>query len=96
MRDQFWNYLLLVFAAWLGIIARFGQWWDDKTFNWRKALGEILTAPAIGVITGGVVKVWSPDADPMITCPLAATFGLLGTTALQGLAMKVLEKRAGL
>ncbi len=96
MRDQFWNYLLLVGAAWLGIIARFGQWWDDKTFNWRKALSEILTAPAIGLITGGAVKAWSPDADPMITCPLAALFGLLGTTALQGLALRYIERKTGL
>lgn len=96
MRDQFWHYLLLVGAAWLGIIARFGQWWDGPAFNWRKALSEILTAPAIGLFTGGVAKHWSPDADPMIVGALAALFGLLGTTALQALALKFFEKKIGL
>lgn len=96
MLQHLGDYIWLVFAAWVGVIARFGQWWDDKTFNWRKALSEILTVPAIGLMAGGAAKYYSPDADQMIVGALAALAGLLGTTALQAIAAKWLEKKAGL
>jgi hypothetical protein len=89
------DYLWLVFAAWVGVIARFGQWWDDKEFNWRKALSELLTAPAIGFIAGGVAQYYSPDADQMIVGAIAALAGLLGTTAIHALAMQFFQKKIG-
>jgi hypothetical protein len=94
--SHFTDYLWLVFAAWVGVIGRFGQWWDaDKSFNWRKALGELLTVPAIGLIVGGGAQYFSPEMDWRIVGMLAALAGLLGTTAIQTIAMKWFEKRIG-
>lgn len=95
MRDSVLNYLWLGIAAFFGVLARAARWTKtDGTFDAMKAFLECLTAPAIGIMAGGVCQYFSPAADPMIVGAIAATMGLLGPAALSEVAMKFLIKKA--
>lgn len=96
MGDNFPNYAWLAFAAWCGVLARAARWTTaEGKFDWRKAILECLSAPAIGVITAGLARYLSPDMDPMILNAIAAFFGLIGPAALETLATKWFEKKIG-
>lgn len=97
MREQFWSYAWLGLAAWCGVLARAARWTTPEgRFDWRKALFECASAPAIGVITAGIGRYLSPDMDPIILNAIAALFGLLGPAALETMFTKWVDRRIGL
>lgn len=96
MGDNFGSYAWLGFAAFLGVLARSARWTTSEgKFDGRKALFECLTAPAIGLIAGGITRYFTPNVDPMILGAFAATLGLLGPAAIETIALKWFNTKIG-
>jgi hypothetical protein len=96
MGENFWNYLWLGAAAFFGVLARAARWTkEDGSFSPQKAFLELLTAPAIGLLAGGLAKYFDPNLDPMILGAGAAFLGLVGPAAIEAAALKWFQKRIG-
>lgn len=92
-----WEYGWLMFAAFCGVLARSARWTTTEgKVDWRKAVFECLTAPAIGLMAGGLARYSSPDMDPMILGAIAALLGLLGPAAIEAAALNWWNKKIGL
>lgn len=78
-------YLGASFAAFAGVFARAARWTKpDGTFDARKAILELLAAPAIGIIAVGAGSYLGVDLP--ILGAIAALLGLLGPTAIEAAA----------
>jgi hypothetical protein len=97
MPDNIGNYGWLGLAAFCGVLARAARWTTaDGKFDGRKAAFECLTAPAIGLMAGGLTRYFNPDMDPMILGAIAALLGLLGPAAIEAAALKWFDRKIGL
>lgn len=94
--QDFSNYAWLAFVAWLGVLARAARWTTPEgKFDWRKAVLECLSAPAIGIIAAGVVRYINPDLDELIVNGIVALMGLLGVAAIEALFTTWWNKKVG-
>lgn len=89
-KEQLW----LGFCAFLGVAARSARWTaQDGKILWRKAIFELLTAPAMGVMAAGI-GTWQ-GVDQTVIGAIAALLGLLGPAALESFLDKWLGRRGG-
>lgn len=89
------QYLGLGMAAFFGVLARAARWTDEKTgfFSWRKAVFELLTAPAIGIMAAAIGEYFM--IDPLIVGGIAAFLGLVGPATIETVAIKWVDARLG-
>ena len=93
-QDSFWHYAWMGLAAWFGILARSARWTTPEgRVDWRKALLEMLAAPALGIITAAV-GVWA-KIDPIIIGGGAALLGLLGPAAISDAVIRWINAKIG-
>lgn len=89
--------LIVALGAIAGTLARFGRWFrDDHSFDWQKAVGELLSVPAIVfIVSGGIVYV-APEMDVRAVAAISACVGLIGVASLESLILPYAKKRLGL
>lgn len=93
MSDNGW----IALAALVGVLARLGSWkLPAGGVDWWKAVGELVSVPAIAFIVSGAVAYVDSTLDIRIVCALSALCGLVGVAGIEAYALKYLNKKAGL
>ena len=96
MPENFGNYLWVGGAALCGVFMRAARWTTPEgKFDWRKALFECMAAPGIGLIAGGLVAVWWPNAEPPVIGMIAGALGLLGPAGIEVMMNKFFDEKIG-
>lgn len=81
-------------AAFLGVLGRAARWVDETgNFSGKKALFELCTAPAIGIIAAAVGQYL--QIDRLIIGGIAAFLGLVGPATIETIALKWVDARLG-
>ena len=92
--DSSWHYVWIGLCAFFGVLARSARWTTpDGSIDWRKALFECLTAPAI-VAIAAAFGTWQ-GVDTTILGGISALLGLLGPAAIESIALRWFNSKIG-